>query len=130
MHNKKIAFFGILGLGRVFANRLLNVFKKEVKKVKINGVFDKNKFKNIKYSRIFKVPLVKNIKAFLKLDFDFVYIATESGNHAKHIKYCLSAGKNVVVEKPPTLRVDQILEIQKLSQKKKIIFFCHFSKQA
>ena len=126
VHNKKIAFFGVLGLGRVFANRLLNVFKKEVKKVKINGVFDKNKFKNIKYSKIFKVPLVKNIKAFLKLDFDFVYIATESGNHAKHIKYCLSAGKNVVVEKPPTLRVDQILEIQKLSQKKKLSFFVIF----
>lgn len=111
-NNKKI-FFGILGLGRVFSNRLLDVFTKEVKGIKIKGVFDKNSIKNIKFSKLLNLPLKKNIKDFFKLKLDFIYIATESGNHAKHIKYCFDANKNVVVEKPPTLKVDQLLEDRK-----------------
>jgi len=127
-NNKKI-FFGILGLGRVFSNRLLDVFTKEVTGTKIKGVFDKDSIKNIKFSKILNLSLIKNIKDFFKLKLDFIYIATESGNHAKHIKYCFDANKNVVVEKPPTLKVDQLLELQKIASKKKLFFFFHFSKQ-
>lgn len=111
-NSKKKIFFGILGLGRVFSNRLLDVFTKEVTGIKIK-VFDKDRIKNIKFSEILNLPLIKNIKDFFKLKLDFIYIATESGNHAKHIKYCFDANKNVVVEKPPTLKVDQLLKLQK-----------------
>jgi predicted dehydrogenase len=124
-NNKKI-FFGILGLGRVFSNRLLDVFTKEVTGTKIKGVFDKDSIKNIKFSKILNLSLIKNIKDFFKLKLDFIYIATESGNHAKHIKYCFDANKNVVVEKPPTLKVDQLLELQKIASKKKLFFFVIF----
>ena len=124
-NNKKI-FFGILGLGRVFSNRLLDVFTKEVTGTKIKGVFDKDSIKNIKFSKILNLSLIKNIKDFFKLELDFIYIATESGNHAKHIKYCFDANKNVVVEKPPTLKVDQLLELQKIASKKKLSFFVIF----
>lgn len=124
-NNKKI-FFGVLGLGRVFSNRLLDVFTKEVTGIKIKGVFDKERIKNIKFSKILNLPLIKNIKDFFKLKFDFIYIATESGSHAKHIKYCLDANINVVVEKPPTLRVDQLLELQKIASKKKLLLFVIF----
>jgi predicted dehydrogenase len=124
--NKKKIFFGILGLGRVFSNRLLDVFTKEVKGIKIKGVFDKNSIKNIKFSKLLNLPLKKNIKDFFRLKLDFIYIATESGNHAKHIKYCFDANKNVVVEKPPTLKVDQLLHLQKIASKKKLLFFVMF----
>lgn len=124
-NNKKI-FFGILGLGRVFSNRLLDVFTKEVRGIKIKGVFDKDNIKNIKFSKMFNLSIIKNIKDFFKLKLDFIYIATESGNHAKHIKYCFDVNKNVVVEKPPVLKVDELVKLQKIAKKKKLFFFVIF----
>ena len=54
---------------------------------------------------------------------DFVYIATESGNHAEHIMKCFNANKNVIVEKPPVLRVNQLINLEKVARKKKLLFY-------
>ena len=118
--------FGILGLGRVVNSRIFDVFKKEVKKASVIAVYDKDKRKNFKFSKSFKIKTSKSLKDFLKEKFDYVYIATESGNHAKNIKSCLDHGKNVIVEKPPTLRVDQLIKLENLARKKKLDFFVVF----
>ena len=57
---------------------------------------------------------------------DFVYIATESGNHAEHIMKCFNANKNVIVEKPPVLRVSQLINLEKIARKKKLLFYVIF----
>ena len=115
--------FGILGLGRVVKSRVSRVFKKEVKGANIVSVYDKNKKKNSEFSKYFKIKESKSFKDFLKKNFDYVYIATESGYHAKNIKSCLNQGKNVIVEKPPTLRIDQLIKLDNLARKKRLDFF-------
>ena len=120
---KKNIKFGILGLGRVIENRVYKVFKNELKNSKIVSVFDKNKKKNEKYSKLFKLKKNTSLKNFLNVGTDYIYIATESGNHAKDIKQCFNANKNVIVEKPPTLRVNQLIELNKIAKRKKLKFY-------
>ena len=120
---KKNIKFGILGLGRVVENRVYKVFNNELKNSKIVSVFDKNNKKNEKYSKLFKLKKSTSLKNFLSVNTDYIYIATESGNHAKDIKQCFEANKNVIVEKPPTLRVNQLIELNKIAIKKKLKFY-------
>ena len=120
---KKNIKFGILGLGRVVENRVYKIFKKELKNSKIVSVFDKNNKKNEKYSKLLRLKKSTTLKNFLSINTDYIYIATESGNHAKDIKQCFDANKNVIVEKPPTLRVNQLIELNKIAIKKKLKFY-------
>ena len=120
---KKNIKFGILGLGRVVENRVFKVFKNELRNSKIVSVFDKNKKKNEKYSKLFKLKKNKSLKSFLNVSADYIYIATESGNHARDIKQCFDANKNVIVEKPPTLKINQLIELNKIANKKKLKFY-------
>jgi predicted dehydrogenase len=120
---KKNIKFGILGLGRVIENRVFKVFKNELKNSKIVTVFDKNKEKNEKYSSIFKVKKNKSLKNFFSVNTDYIYIATESGNHARDIKQCFDANKNVIVEKPPTLKINQLIKLNKIAIKKNLKFY-------
>ena len=115
--------FGILGLGRVVKSRVYDVFKKEIKGAKVVAVYDKNENKNLKFSNYFKIKPNKSLKDFLRKKLNYVYIATESGNHARNIKSCLDQGKNVIVEKPPTLRIDHLMKLEKFARKKKLDFF-------
>lgn len=120
---KKIIKFGILGLGRVVENRVYKVFKNELKNANVVSVFDRNKKKNKKYSELFKIKENTSLKKFLNANTDYIYIATESGNHARDIKQCFDANKNVIVEKPPTLRINQLIELNKIANKKKLKFY-------
>ena len=115
---KKNIKFGILGLGRVIENRVYKVFKNELKNSKVVSVFDKDQKKNSKYSKLFNLKKNKSIKDFLNSNTDYIYIATESGNHAKDIMKCFEANKNVIVEKPPTLRIDQLIKLSLIAKKK------------
>ena len=126
--NKEIKF-GILGLGRVVDIRVARVFlNNEVNNSKVVAVYDKDKKKNIKFSKLFNLPVQKSLNNFLKQKMDFVFVATESGNHAKHIMECFDANKNVVVEKPPVLRVNQLIALEKIARKKKTSVLCDLSK--
>ena len=120
---KKNIKFGILGLGRVIENRVYKVFKNELKNSKVISVFDKDQKKNSKYSKLFNLKKNKSIKDFLNSNTDYIYIATESGNHAKDIMKCFEANKNVIVEKPPTLRIDQLIKLSLIANKKKLKFY-------
>ena len=115
--------FGILGLGRVIEKRVAKVFSKELKHSRVSAVFDRNKKKNKKFSKLFNCKLNRTIENFLNSDTDFVYIATESGNHYKNILKCFSYNKNVIVEKPPVLRVKQLTKLHNISRKKKLLFY-------
>ena len=124
MKKNKAIKFGILGLGRVVDIRVARVFlNNEVKNSKVVAVYDKDKKKNIKFSKLFNLPVQKSLNNFLKQKMDFVFVATESGNHAKHIMECFDANKNVVVEKPPVLRVNQLIALEKIARKKKLLFY-------
>lgn len=125
MKKKKVTF-GILGLGRVVEKRVAEVFLKETINSKVIGIFDKNKKKNYFFSRKFKCENSKSINSFLKKNYDYIYIATESGNHFKHIKLCFKFNHNVIVEKPPVLKIDELNELNRIAINKKLKFYVVF----
>ncbi len=122
MKNKKINF-GIYGLGTVFSKRVANIFLKEIKNIRIKAVYDKDKNKNIKFSKIFNCSFSKNSKEFYKKDFDICYISTDSGSHYQNIIECFKNNKHVVVEKPPVLKVNQLIKLNRICKKKKLNFY-------
>ncbi len=122
MSNKTVNF-GLLGLGRVVEKRVAEVFLKELRNAKIKNIFDKDKKKIKKFKKIFNCKSNKNLKEFLNTKYDFVYIATESGNHYKDIKKCFDYNQNVIVEKPPVLKVNQLKELNKIAKNKKVKFY-------
>lgn len=120
---KKKIKFGILGLGRVVENRVFKVFKNELQNAEVVSVFDKNKKKNSKYTKLFNLKKNNSLNDFFRIETNYIYIATESGNHAKDILECFKANKNVIVEKPPTLKVKQLIELNRIAKKKKLKFY-------
>lgn len=50
---------------------------------------------------------------------DIIYIATPTKFHYENIKLCLQAGKNVLCEKPITMNMKELEELQKLAEEKK-----------
>ncbi len=123
--NKKISF-SILGLGRVVEKRVFEMFKNEIKNGNVTNVFDLNRKRMKKYEKLFKCKAAKSIEEFLKVRSDFVYIATESGNHFKHILKCFEFNRNVIVEKPPVLKVNELIILSKIAKKKKLKFYTVF----
>jgi len=123
---KKIVRFGILGLGRVVNKRIANVFINELNNAKVTGVFDKDSVKNLFYTKKFKCEFNNNLETFLNQNYDYIYIATESGNHYKHIKACFKKRHNVIVEKPPVLKTSQLIELNKIANIKKLKFYSVF----
>lgn len=123
--NKKVSF-SILGLGRVVEKRVFDIFDKELKNAYVSIIFDKDKKKLIKYKKKFNCKIAYNIDEFLNEPTDYVYIATESGNHFNHILKCFEKNRNVIVEKPPVLRVSELKILNKIARKKKLKFYTIF----
>ena len=123
---KKNITFGILGLGRVVEKRLISVFLNELKNAKVDIVYDKDKSKTNKYSKLLNCKKATKFSDLFDKNLDFIYIATESGNHYQHIKKCFLANHNVIVEKPPVLKESQLLELVKIAKRKKLKFYSVF----
>ena len=123
---KKKVSFSILGLGRVIEKRVFQMFKKEIKNGFVKTVFDIDKKKIKKYEKLFNCKAEKSLGKFLNIKSDFIYIATESGNHFKHILKCFEYNRNVIVEKPPVLKVKELIILKKIAKKKKLKFYTVF----
>ncbi len=122
---KKIKF-GILGLGRVVDFRVAKMFLNELKNSKVTAICDKNKNKVAKFKKKFNCVSYTNSNKFFNEKFDFVYIATESGNHFKHIFEAFKKNKNVIVEKPPVLKLGDLKILNEIAKKKRLKFYVIF----
>ncbi len=122
---KKVSF-SILGLGRVIEKRVAQMFKNELKNCYVKSIYDRDKKKVKKYEKIFNCKGNKSFINFLNVKSDYVYIATESGNHFNHILKCFKYKKNVIVEKPPVLKVNQLVTLNKIAKKKNLKFYTIF----
>ena len=122
-NNQKTVKFGIFGLGRVVEKRVYSVFVSEITNSKVVAVFDKNPKKNVKFSSMFNCETTNTLKNFLSKDIDIVYVATESGNHYNNIINCFKFNKNVIVEKPPVLKINQLIKLNNIAKRKKLKFF-------
>lgn len=123
---KKNISFSILGLGRVVDKRILSMFKNELKNGYVKTIYDKNKKKLDKYKKLFNCKVENSFEGFLNVNSDYVYIATESGNHFKHILECFKKNKNVIVEKPPVLKISDLKILNNIAKKKKLKFYAIF----
>ncbi len=122
--NYKKLRFGLLGLGTVVNVRIYKLLKKELKgEIKVVSVFDKNEKLTRDYSNKFNCRSSKNENDFFSNDFKYCYISTPSGSHFKDIMKCFKHQKHVVVEKPPVLKVSELLKLNKIAIKKKLNFF-------
>ena len=126
INTKKKISFSILGLGRVIDKRVFHMFKYEIKNGFVKTIYDKDEKKLIKYAKLFNCNAENSLESFLKTKSDFVYIATESGNHFKHILKCFDNNKNVIVEKPPVLKVSDLEILHKIAKKKNLKFYTIF----
>ena len=107
--------WGVLGLGQMgmrFVNsiedtsnaKLLNIASKSGKTFK--------NYENISYDN-----LVKN------RDIDAIYISTLNNTHVDLIRECIQENKKILCEKPVSLSLKSLIEIDKLIKMKKIQFY-------
>lgn len=114
---------GILGCGRVVQNRYVEVFQKELSGAKVIMACDKIKEKADKVSNLLGCTASYDSKELITSDkIDVILICTESGKHYNHALEALSAGKHVIVEKPPALLPNQIVNLENLAKEKKLMF--------
>ena len=111
--------FGIIGCGMV-ANTHVDAIS-DIKEAKLIGVFDVNKEFGKKFAQEKSVSFFETLESMLSSEeIDIVTICTPSGLHADLAVKALTAGKNVIVEKPMALNeedCDRIIEAEKKSGK-------------
>lgn len=125
---------GIIGAGRVVENRYVDVFNNELTGIKIVAVADPVKKKAARIAEKLgcqpvysEIQLLQQFKQFRQENnTDVILICSESGNHYRHSLTALKAGKHVIVEKPPAMRPQEILEVSQLASEKGLMYACIF----
>ena len=119
MFMKKV---GIIGLGSWGKNIYRNLDEFNV----VEMVYDKN-VKNLYLNRITENKIVQNInEIFLSKKIDSIVIASPAITHKEYIIKSLKNNKNVFVEKPLCLSLQDALEIEKNANKyEKTVFTGH-----
>ncbi|PPK45278.1 putative dehydrogenase [Clostridium algidicarnis DSM 15099] len=120
--------FAIIGCGRIshkHIEALINNNKEAVLVSVCDIIEDKAIEIKKQYEDVIKESNVKVYTDYTKMleneEIDVVEISTESGYHAKHAMDCLNKGKNVLIEKPMALSVedaDNIIALAKEKNKK------------
>lgn|SRR3990167_4113026 len=102
----QITKFGVLGCGKIaqdFAQALKNV-----PEAKIVAFGSREKDQAVKYGKLFDVPEEKCYGSYDELvkdkDIDIIYVASPHSHHFEHCRLCFEHNKNVLCEKPITLR--------------------------
>ena len=122
MNLDKIIKFGIIGCGRIFSKHYEIFSKNIISNIELVAICDlkKKKLGKINNKKIIKF---QNFKRMLKVkNIDTIIILTESGNHFKIAKEALLQKKNIIVEKPLCLKINEVRKLIKISKevKKKI----------
>ena len=121
--------FAIIGCGRISFKHIeaLVANKDEVELVAVcDIVFDRALSKKVDYEEKtmskLKINVYDDYEKMLKNEkIDVVAIATESGYHAEIAIRCMENGKNVIVEKPMALSIedaDKMIEVAKINKVK------------
>ncbi len=119
MYNSKV---GLIGLGQWGKNIYRNLEKFNV----IEKVYDNN-FENLLKNVTNRTKVAKNPnELILSADIDSIFIASPASTHKDYIARSLLNNKNVFVEKPLTLSLDDSYEIKKIAnQVNKFVFVGH-----
>lgn len=111
-----------IGCGRV-AQWQATFFSGELKGVSVVAVCDLIEEKARSMGALLQADWSTSIAELLaRDDVSVVSIMTESGNHYNHAKQALEAGKHVIVEKPPCMFAEQILELKDLAKSRGLMY--------
>ena len=109
---------GIIGMGRIGNRHAEEIIRHPG--LNLIGFFDINP--KAKRPKTYAFP---SISDFLnERDLVVVHVCTPNGTHFSIAKQCLSAGKNVVIEKPVTLLHSEAEELEILAKNQGLHIFC------
>ncbi|MDB4020992.1 Gfo/Idh/MocA family oxidoreductase [Litorivicinus sp.] len=99
--------FALIGCGRIAKRHSELLGEQTIKGAKLVAVCDNNIQKADKIGRQFGVPAYADMNELMKAEkVDVVVVLTPSGLHAEHVIRLAKFGKNIMVEKPMALTLD------------------------
>ena len=115
---------GIIGIGRISLHHIKCIVSE--KRFSLSAISDLDKSKLKKFTKKFKTNGYLSYREMLHKhkEINLVIIATPSGMHYEHSKDIINKyKKNLIIEKPLTLRIKQAKELFDLSKKNKVKIF-------
>ena len=108
---------GIIGTG-VGIRTYLYTFN-QMENANVIAISGSSKERAEEFAKEYKIKLAcKDYKELIDLkDIDLVCITAPNKYHYEYAKYCIEAGKNMILEKPATLTIDQAYELNQLIKK-------------
>ena len=105
---------GIIGTG-VGIRTYLNTFKK-IENANVLAISGSSKERAEKFAKENDIDIAcRDYKELIDLkDIDLVCITAPNKYHYEFAKYCLNSNKNMILEKPATLTIEQATELKKL----------------
>lgn len=113
--------YGIIGTGWIAEAFIEGA--REVTNASIVAVYSRTAEKGNAFAEKNKIEKVyTSLEEFARGDFEAVYIASPNSFHYSQSKAMLEAGKHVICEKPITVEPEELEELQKLAEKKHLIY--------
>lgn len=123
--------YGLIGCGRIAVNHVKAAQNNElefvaacdIEREKIDALFDK-----VDYADRDKVAYYDDYHVMLEEhpDLELIAIATESGKHAAIALDCIGAGKNLIIEKPIAMSIEDADEIvRRADEAGVVVSACH-----
>jgi len=111
----------LIGTGRVAEHYLWLQKMQLTNFLEYLGCYDKSDSKSSEFSKRHGIVQYNSLSELLAKESDFVLIATPSGTHFEIAMEVLKANKNVLIEKPACLRIEQIMELENEANARKLI---------
>src|SRR5690349_9136023 len=99
--------FALVGCGRIAVRHAELLGRNQIAGARLAAVCDIVPAKAEKIGSQFSVPHFTDMHAMMKgVPIDVVVVLTESGRHAEHVIALAQYGRNIIVEKPMALTLD------------------------
>ena len=111
--------YGVIGTGHMGAYHV-NVLSKMMNQIEFSGIYDANSKQAKKISAKYDVAIFSSVEELIE-KCNAICIATPTILHYSIAKKVLSAGKNVLIEKPICETIEQAEEIVQLAKDNKCV---------
>lgn len=119
----KLGIIGTNWITHSFVNAALATGQYELRAVYSRQLGKAEKFAS-KYENQENIALMTDLSELCAMaDLDVVYIASPNSLHYEQARQLMSAGKNVIVEKPAVSTVEELDDLIELSEEKEVFFF-------
>lgn len=112
--SKEIINIGLIGAGSFATSVLLPIIKEQSNKYRLKTIVNRSGDKSLSAAREFNADCVSSDEndIFNDPEVDLVVISTRHNSHAELVLKALNSGKNVYVEKPLAINIDQLEKIK------------------